>query len=236
VTGDLADLESQARAFALRLSETVVAVVGPQVAPFRVTAAGVGGRQRFTVEQDPAQGIVLHRGGQPIVTLKVTYQCEWDTAQQFLAVDISKCAVYAGAAASGEPWQRLDYVRQTRSTGVPVSHWNSHGRHERIEQVLDAVGRTGRKAATLHLPTGGHRFRPCLEDFLDALINDLNLDTEPGYRAALAEGRERWRVHQTLAVIRDAPDLAIEYLRDHGYTVEIIGPHLPRNSERLRRL
>jgi len=87
----------------------------------------------------------------------------------------------------------------------------------------------------LHYPLGGERFRPCLEDFLEGMIHEFGIDAEEGWEEALASGRETWRCSQTAAVVRDAPEVAAEMLRNLGYQVcpPGSGPK-PNNIERLR--
>jgi hypothetical protein len=73
----------------------------------------------------------------------------------------------------------------------------------------------------LHFPVGGSRFRPSLEDVLDMLVRELGVDHEPGWRDALATGRERWRRMQIRAVVRDAPGEAIAVLEKLGYEIRM---------------
>lgn len=65
----------------------------------------------------------------------------------------------------------------------------------------------------MHLPVGGTRSRPCLEDFLEMVIREFRVDAHPGWEERLREGREQWRTLQTRAVVRDSPDAAAEVLR-----------------------
>lgn len=61
--------------------------------------------------------------------------------------------------------------------------------------------------------------RPCLEDFLQFLINEFRIDTLPDAFGVLADGRERWRRRQIAALVRDAPDEAVRLLTEIGYDV-----------------
>lgn len=74
--------------------------------------------------------------------------------------------------------------------------------------------------SALHIPVGGARFRPCVEDVIQFLIEECRLDAVPDYGQVLAAGRARWRRTQTKAVVRDFPDEAAGTLRDLGYRVE----------------
>ncbi len=76
---------------------------------------------------------------------------------------------------------------------------------------------------SLHLPVGGDRFRPCLEDVIEFLVVECRFDSTAGWRAAVQAGRERWRRTQTRTVVRDSPGEAAAALRALGYTVAVPG-------------
>ncbi|MFG1653709.1 hypothetical protein ACGFIE_27625 [Micromonospora sp. NPDC049275] len=73
--------------------------------------------------------------------------------------------------------------------------------------------------AKFHFPLGGHRFRPCVEDVLQAVVEEICVDTVDGWRNAVDEGREKWRQLQLLAAVRDAPSLAARALNELDYKV-----------------
>ena len=72
---------------------------------------------------------------------------------------------------------------------------------------------------SLHLPTGGDRFRISLEDVVEFLIVECGFDKRPGWRDEVNAGRKRWRRMQLLSAVRDAPSVAIEALQRLGYSV-----------------
>lgn len=71
----------------------------------------------------------------------------------------------------------------------------------------------------LHLPVGGKRFRPSLEDFLYFVISECGFRGRPGWEPALQERRRVWLSKQASAATRDHPEAAAEALRDLGFTV-----------------
>jgi hypothetical protein len=85
--------------------------------------------------------------------------------------------------------------------------------------------------SSLHIPVGGSRFRPCLEDFIQFLICECKFDARPGWREQVETGRERWRRRQAATVVRDMPEEAARVLRDLGYIVEAPDP-LPETSRK----
>ena len=88
--------------------------------------------------------------------------------------------------------------------------------------------------SSLHIPVGGSRFRPCLEDFIQFLICECKFDSEPGWRKNVEVGRERWRRLQAAAVVRDVPEDAAKVLRRLEYTVEAPDP-LPEEARKALR-
>ena len=78
--------------------------------------------------------------------------------------------------------------------------------------------------SSLHIPVGGSRFRPCLEDFIQFVISECQFDARDGWRAHVADGRERWRRRQIATVVRDAPEEAVRVLRELSYAVERADP------------
>ncbi|WBB78991.1 hypothetical protein O7606_22805 [Micromonospora sp. WMMD882] len=88
--------------------------------------------------------------------------------------------------------------------------------------------------AKFHFPLGGHRFRPCVEDVLQAVIEEFNVDTVDGWRAAVETGREQWRRLQLLAAVRDAPAVAASALEALDYKVVQPASAPAGNPKRLR--
>lgn len=97
---------------------------------------------------------------------------------------------------------------------------------------LDSVGHY--LVSSLHVPLGGSRFRPCLEDFVQFLIYECAFDSCDGWRTVVEDGRERWRRRQAAAVVRDAPDEAVRVLRNLGYTVQKPDPLPDTKNTTLR--
>lgn len=243
-----ATLLAQAQAFADNLTATVASVV-PGCDQFRPLALGTESSERFAVHQSPATGIPLRVGGSPLLTLKVSFKCEWDSHNTFLAVDESVFAVYPGASAAGEPLFRYDYQRSPTSKDVPGAHLQVHAHRDAVTYAMARAGRgtkRGRKRSQstleetprlseLHFPLGGSRFRPCLEDLLEMLISEFGIDNNEGALEALRDSREQWRRRQLRVAVRDAPQDAAATLRALGYEVTAPTPVPVDNMMRLRR-
>jgi hypothetical protein len=85
--------------------------------------------------------------------------------------------------------------------------------------------------SSLHIPVGGSRQRPCLEDLLQFLIVECGFDKRRYWRKPIAEGRERWRRRQVSALVRDIHTDAARVLVDLGYTVTPPAP-IPEESKK----
>lgn len=73
---------------------------------------------------------------------------------------------------------------------------------------------SNRPLERMHLPVGGRRFRPTLEDIVEFLITENLAQAKPGWENAVAEGRERFRQKQLRAAIRRDPETARSALAD----------------------
>lgn len=236
---EFSSLERQAAEFADELTDTVNAV-SPNCSPFVAKAIQDG--SRFTVSQTPAEGVPLKVDQKPLLSMTARYWCTVDRAKRFLAVERSDIAVYPGVKARGEPLFRYEYLREARD--VPAAHIQVHGHRDALSHVLSRSGTStnrGKRRATgddiprmseLHLPVGGHRFRPCLEDILEMLLDEFGIDGAAESRATLQSGRKRWRMTQTSSAVRDDPDSAVSVLKELGYHIELAdGEDAPLTNE-----
>jgi hypothetical protein len=241
------DLRHEAGQFAHELTETVRALA-PDATPFRVSASDVERKSRVFVRQDPSSGIILNVNGSPLLRLVVSIQCTYDHREQYLAVEDSKVAVLP-AFGSSEPLFRYEYLRNPTS-GIPCAHLQVHAHRDALTFVMARSGSASKRGqrrkeqvesgeqvpslSELHLPLGGARFRPCLEDILEMLVDELGVDAPVGASEALADGRATWRRKQLGAAVRDCPEVAARTLADLGYTVAT--PPEGHPPERLVRL
>ena len=100
-----------------------------------------------------------------------------------------------------------------------AAHIQVHGTSAEIAavQTIRGVPLTGIEA--LHIPVGGRRFRPTIEDFIEFLAVHNLVGVEDGWRAVLAVHRGGWLRNQLKAAVRNDPDAAIEQLVHMGYKV-----------------
>lgn len=193
--------------------------------------------------------IELFIDGEHQLNLLITYWLSLSSDSQFLAVDTSSFKVLTLEENDQfGPIVTFDYMRQPRSSDVPTSHLNLHTQNDSTLRALALSGSSRRaknrrrKAAKsfdkgrsvrsphgaegdIHIPLGGARFRPCLEDVLEMLIVEFGVDhNKNSWKRTLSEGRKRWRKHQLLAAVKDNPTTAAERLRELGYDVAWNGP------------
>ena len=246
---------AQAEEFAERLNQLIGRVL-PNDQPTFLAQLLPGRRPSLVVhpvslddEDRQAQPLVLHAAGRSSVRtlhLRVTYKCCADSSGRHLTIQESSIGL--GLEGIPDPLLRFEYDRNMASgSRLPAAHIQVHAhRDETTWLMLHAdEARPGDRwrrdrlprLAELHLPTGGDRYRPCLEDVLTIAINEFGVTRRDGAWKALEDGRAEWRRFQLRAAVRDAPETAAEVLRDEGWSVR----RTPRarageRDERLRRV
>jgi hypothetical protein len=114
----------------------------------------------------------------------------------------------------------LHYDYERGKEGYPEAHLQVFGRHEALESVLEKAGRKRSRLHDLHLPVGGRRFRPTLEDLIEFLVDERLVEAKPHSKQTLERSRTRFHDIQLLATIRRRPGKAAEGLLDLGYKLE----------------
>lgn len=235
------ELSRRAEEFANALSGTVRGVLGTEVPDFEaVYEKGRRGDQRLVIRTktpagSPSPAIPIKIDDKLRLEVTVTLLCAWDSDQHFLAIEKSSIHVRM-AGNHPEPLFRWEYVRNPTSS-VPSAHFHLHAHRDEIVYLLLTGGEGNRRVkkraqqvgetsptiprlSALHLPLGGPRFRPCLEDVLQFLILEFGIDRADDWENAIHEGRRNWRRVQTGVVVRDSPDEAVRVLKELGYTIE----------------
>ena len=190
-------------------------------------------------------GVPLYVNGERVLSLKLDYHCVWDSARSFFAVDRSTFELVMPEVT--EPLLRYDYLRSPKSN-IPCAHFNVHGHRDELIYTMMAAGfryqakNRGKKLtktnkvprlSQLHLPTGGHRFRPCLEDLIQLVIFEFGVDTKEGWREAVQMGRMLWKDAQLASAVRDNPGKAAEQLQRMGFRVEAPIDIPPLNEKKM---
>lgn len=151
-----------------------------------------------------------------LAKLTVIYKLCADSYSEFLAVEHSSIALKAKIEKS--PIVRWEYDRDARSK--PSSHVQMTAHRGALSHILSQLGHaTPHLIESLHLPMGGDRFRPCLEDVVEFLIRDCGFSGAQDWRRVVRDGRAKWRRIQTRAAVRDSPGEAVSQLEAMGYAV-----------------
>ncbi|MDY5134999.1 MULTISPECIES: hypothetical protein [Actinotignum] len=142
-----------------------------------------------------------------------------------LSVNESTFSVIRGAKNS-EPLVRWDYIRSPRSN-IPCAHIQIHSHRDEWTHALvlggTHSGRSRRRikneartphVADIHFTMGRRWFRPCLEEILLLVIDELGVACTPQAREALNQGIEDWEQIQVRSVVRHNRATALEALEE----------------------
>lgn len=144
----------------------------------------------------------------PMVWLIAQHRLTWDAEDLYLAAVASAYRVYADADCF-EPLLRFEYVRDNEH------HTEAHI-HVHADWISDAPLPGTSPPRKLHLPVGGRRFRPSLEDVIEFLVREGFADGKPGWEQAVQDHRDDWFAIQLKAAVRRHPGRAVEQLREMG--------------------
>jgi hypothetical protein len=202
---------------------------------------------RLSVHPEDTAEIPVRINGRHTLSLIVDFTCTWDHRKTFLKVLVAK--IHVTPTETGTPLFRYEFVHDSQPT-VPGAHLHIHAHRDEFlfRLFMGEKGKAAARAKTItgestratpqlsdvHFPVGGPRMRPAIEDILQMLKKEFEIDTEPGYRRVLDEGRARWRRRQIGAAVRDAPEEAVGVLRELGYW--IVEPNDGAPAERTDRL
>lgn len=226
-------VEDQVEQFAQRIENLLASVVLVSEEDYVFTAApegtyARGGNTRYVITQREERGIPLFCEGEEILFLSYMFSCSCRHSGSWLQVDSSSLKLVCG---DGTPLLHYDYTREA-THNTPGAHLNVHASNDTVSQLMLScmTGKRGRSRrqkfvksgifptfSNLHLPVGGDRLRPCLEDVLQMTIYEFDIDVKDGWQVALEESRAEYRKRQIRAIVREFPDLAYQTLIDEGY-------------------
>ncbi|WP_432828972.1 hypothetical protein [Dactylosporangium sp. CA-092794] len=134
-----------------------------------------------------------------------------------LTVQKSTWALLAGPQAADEV---LHYDYERGKDGYPEAYLQVYGHNPSLEELLAAAGRKRSRLHHLHLPVGGRRFRPALEDLIEFLIDERLVEAKADSKLTLERSRTTYHDIQLLAAIRRRPSKSAEGLLDLGYGIK----------------
>lgn len=192
----------------------------------RIVSRRTDDSHRFVVQPDGGTAkerhIAIFVDGDHIADLRITLFLDLDRTGAYLKTVRSAMALYA--VLDRAPLIRMEYEAGMRN--APIAHWQIHAERGSFSQMLarahacrPKVVKKPHDLSSLHIPVGGERFRPCLEDFLQFLVVECGADAEPGWEDVLADSREQWRRRQLGSAVRDSPTDAARVLEELGWTL-----------------
>ncbi|WP_176358181.1 hypothetical protein [Mycobacterium persicum] len=104
-----------------------------------------------------------------------------------------------------------DYERD-KQDGYPEAHLQICASSDTWEEAGRRHDGDVRLLNKLHLPVGGRRFRPTLEDILEFLIVEKLVEARPNWNVALDASRDAFREKQLRAAVRQFPHIALDQL------------------------
>ena len=134
----------------------------------------------------------------------------------FLTVRTSSFALAAG----DPPSELLHYDYERDKVAYPDAHIQVEAASGAWVRLLTSSGRSAAGLGKIHLPVGGRRYRPALEDLMETLILEDLVEPHPGWAKVLDAGRDDFRRRQLRAAIRNDPDTAAAALRLLRYGVD----------------
>ena len=166
-----------------------------------------------------------------LAQLLVNYKLCADSYGDYVAVEHSTFVLRAKLDRA--PIIRWDFDRRPRRK--PSSHVQVTAHRGALSHLLSRLEHPNpHTMEALHIPMGGERFRPCLEDVVEFLIRDCGFSGSSGWEETVRNGRAKWRRIQTGAVVRDSPESAAAELEAMGYQVN--RPSAGPVQERIDRL
>lgn len=212
---DVGSIEEQAHEFGETVSDLVARCF--RTAPaISLTIVGDRIRIRPDGQSDQSGGVPLLVRGHCLAWLRLHYSCRPDVTGKYLAIESGNFWVVS--TKDRTPLFRFEFSYESRT--APHSHIQVHGERGALTHLLTRTGHDRpHEMSALHLPTGGSRFRPSLEDVIQFLIEDCGFESAEGWLDAVHEHRAAWRDKQTRAAARAMPQAAAEALEAIGYTV-----------------
>jgi hypothetical protein len=166
---------------------------------------------------------------EPVLGLKLAYTVEADPKSSYLRVRNSAAAITM-IQENERPVIRLEFERDKgiepgeiskRAHGRHAAHFQIHGVSADLSYIWGLTGRhTKRNLESLHIPVGGRRFRPTMEDLIEFLyLEKIVLGLKDGGQSALEAGRKKWFSIQLASTIRSNQLEAIKILETEGFRI-----------------
>jgi hypothetical protein len=209
------DLRGEAEAFADELSTLlnntvtdgirITAVTDKQGQQARI-GYGIGPRNLAEPKMVP-----LTWSGKPKLYLGLLFRMAADDAGEYPMIRSSVMFLTPDSDPDAQVLLHYDYERGKE--GYPEAHLQVCATSDAWEQAALRYGPKGRPLERLHLPVGGRRYRPSVEDLIEFLITEQLAVGRAGWKKHVQAGRTRFEERQLRAAVRRNPEAAIAVLR-----------------------
>lgn len=231
------NLESEANEFACRLTKLLNSTVCEDA---KLECTFDGKNQALLtsgIEEKSIKPLPLVTGPRknniPVLGISVFYKLIQDGNEQHLSVLTSGISLVMNDDRKN-PVIRLEFDRgqgiepgepQTRRHRRQAAHVQIHGHSANLAAIWALNGRLKKiDLENLHIPVGGKRFRPSVEDFIEFLYTEeLIARLHEGGKRALNDSRDKWLEIQLRAAVRSKPQIAIEQLKSMNYEINLPG-------------
>ena len=218
-------LAAESQRFASDLSQLLNATVcnGPQLKSLVFPKYTVVGYEvgRFNVR---GQGIPLTLTRAPAsLFLTLSVRLRPNDEQDHLMVQSSAMVLALDADVTNSNMLLHYDSERDKGDGYPEAHMQICASSEAWRTAGQRLNGDMRLLDKLHLPVGGRRFRPTLEDIIEFLVVEQLVEARPGWREQINQSRESFREQQLRAAIRRNPMVALDQLQRDG--------HLHREAE-----
>ena len=227
------NLDAQAREFADQISELLNKTVtdGIRISPVE-TLAGTRimgyGVSSACAEPDPIP--VTYSRRKAVVYLDLLHVYDLDPENEYLTMVYSTMSLYTSPEMNDNQLiVSVDYTREPANK-YPGAHLHVAGARDDLDSVYLGTGRKSRKLRDLHLPVGGKRFRPTLEDLIEFMITEEMAVPRPNWRVTLDQHREKWEKIQLKAAVRRDQQAAVDQLKESGWQVSPGRARKPRRG------
>lgn len=215
-------LDSQARRFATETSELLNGTVTDGVRISSLTTpsgARIMGAGLKKSQPEPSPIPISPSGTKPCVYLYLFHSYGLDPEGLHLTMSSSTLSVYTSEQMEDDQLVvGIDYIREPANR-YPGSHMHVSGERSDLDAIYLGDERRSRKLRDLHLPVGGRRFRPSLEDVVEFMVTEDMVAPREGWRQVLDQSRERWFSLQLQAAVRRNQEVAASALRTEGWAV-----------------
>lgn len=162
---------------------------------------------------------VAHSRRRPVVYLYLMHSYELDPEGVYLTMTSSTMSLYTSAKMEDDQLiVGIDYARSSPNQ-YPGAHLHVAGSRDDLDAVYLGDERKTRKLRDLHLPVGGKRFRPTLEDLVEFMVTEEMVQPHSDWRTTLNDHRAKWETIQLKAAVRRNQQDAADALRESGWLV-----------------